>query len=184
MCHEPQKRLARGDLSCLAEFGRKLALPRPHARAPLGERGTGTDPFPHGSTVAVLSVLGWQGGCAPMPIAGAGNSAVFALDGTPRLVPCLRPGNSGWLDTGKVHYSPTARELSAATGARGLPLPAYSPDLKPIEACSSKSTESLRSCTARTKSKLYNALAKALALVTEADIRGWVEHCGYVFSLK
>ena len=41
-----------------------------------------------------------------------------------------------------------------------------------------------RSFKARTQRKLTHALAKALTLVTETDIRGWFEHCGYVSSLK
>ncbi len=119
-----------------------------------------------------------------MTIAGAVNSEVFALYVEPLLVPGLRPGNLVLLDNVKFHYSPRAIELMEAAGAGVVHIPAYSPDLNPIEECISKLKETLRSFKARTKRKLSNALAKALALVTEGDIRGWFEHCGYVFSLK
>lgn len=172
------------DLIFLDEFGINLAMTRTHARAPLGERAKVTEPFHHGGNISVISALGVQGICAPMTIEGAVNSEVFALYVEHLLVPCLRPGHLVLLDNVKFHYAPKAIELLEAAGAEVLHIPAYSPDLNPIEECISKIKETLRSLKARTKRKLSNALAKAIALVTEDDIRGWFEHCGYIFSLK
>jgi len=159
-------------------------MTRTHARAPMGERVKVIEPFKHGRNISVLSALGVQGVCAPMTIEGAVNSEVFEQYVKHLLVPCLRPGTLVLLDNVKFHYAPKAIELIEAAGASVLHLPAYSPDLNPIEECISKIKESLRSLKARTKRKLYTALAKALAVVTEDDIRGWFEHCGYVFSFK
>lgn len=172
------------DLIFLDEFGINLAMTRTHARAPVGERVNVTEPFHHGSNISVISAIGVHGVCAPLTIEGAVNSEVFGLYVEHLLVPCLRPGNLVLLDNVKFHYSPRAIELIEAAGARVLHLPAYSPDFNPIEECISKIKETLRSFKARTKRKLSNALAKALALVTQSDIRGWFEHCGYLFSLK
>ena len=172
------------DLIFLDEFGINLALTRTHARAPIGEWAQVTEPFPQGGNISVISAMGLGGVCAPLTIEGAVNSEVFALYVEHLLVPCLRPGHIVLLDNVKFHYAPKAIELIEAAGAEVLHLPAYSPDLNPIEECISKIKETLRSLKARTKRKLSNALAKALALVTEGDIRGWFEHCGYVFSLK
>src|SRR5262245_21742184 len=110
-------------------------------------------------------------------IEGAVNSEVFELYVKHLLVPSLRPGNIVLLDNVKFHYAPHALELIEAAGARVLRLPAYSPDFNPIEGCISKLKTTLRSFKARTKRNLTNALAKAIALVTEDDIRGWFEHC-------
>ena len=176
--------MAVADLIFLDEFGVNLAMTRTHARAPIGERAKVTEPFHHGSNISVISAMGVQGVCAPMTIEGAVNSEVFALYVEHLLVPCLSPGQLVVLDNVKFHYSPKAIELIEAAGAEVLHIPAYSPDLNPIEECISKIKETLRSLKARTKRKLSNALAKAIALVTEDDIRGWFEHCGYVFSLK
>jgi transposase len=172
------------DLIFLDEFGINLVMTRTHARAPLGERATVTEPFHHGSNISVISALGVHGVCAPLTLEGAINSEVFELYVRHLLVPCLRPGNIVLLDNVKFHYAPKAIELIEAAGARVLHLPAYSPDFNPIEGCISKLKTALRSLKARTKRKLTNALAKALALVTEDDIRGWFAHCGYVFSLN
>ncbi len=176
--------MAGEDVIFLDEFGITLAMPRPHARAPRGARAKVTQPFPHGRTLSVMSALGRQGLGAPLTSAGAVNSAVFALDGEPLLVPCVRPGPLVVLDTVTCPYAPQAIELREAAGAAVWPIPAYSPDLNPLEEGIAKLTETLRSLTARTKRKLSTALAKALAVVTEADIRGWFEQCGYIFSLK
>jgi transposase len=172
------------DLIFLDEFGINLVMPRTHARAPLGERATVTEPFPHGSNISVISALGVHGVCAPLTLEGAINSEVFELYVRHLLVPCLRPGNIVLRDNVKFHYAPKAIELIEAAGTRVLHLPASSPDFNPIEGCISKLKTALRSLKARTKRKLTNALAKALALVTEDDIRGWFAHCGYVFSLN
>src|SRR5262249_23600607 len=100
------------------------------------------------------------------------------------LVPVLRSGDIVLLDNVKFHYSERAISLIEAAGAKVLYLPAYSPDFNPIEECISKIKHILRSLKARTKRKLYNALAKAIEKVTDQDILGWFKHCGYASSLN
>jgi len=159
-------------------------MTRTHARAPIGRRVKATEPFNGGNHLSVISAMGLHAVCAPMTIEGAVNSEVFDLYVEHLLLPCLSPGKIVLLDNLKFHYSPKAMELIEAAGARVLYIPAYSPDLNPIEEGISKLKATLRSFKTRTKRKLYNALTKAIGLVTEGDIRGCFEHCGYVFSLK
>jgi len=172
------------DLIFLDEFGIHLAMTRSHARAPRGQRAHVTEAFTRGTNISVISALGLHGVCAPMAIEGAFNSEVFDVYVAQMLVPNLRPGKIVLLDRVKFHYSPRAIALIEAAGASVVHIPAYSPDFNPIEECISKIKEVLRSVKARTQRKLYNALAKAIALVTVDDIRGWFEHCGYVYSVK
>ena len=183
-CPEQHQRLALADRIVLDECGIPLALTRPPARAPSGERAHGTAPFPHGRHLSVIRARGWHGVCAPLTLAGAVNSAGLARYGAPRLVPGLRPGTLVVLDHVTCPYAPRASELREAAGAGVVHIPAYSPALTPLEEGSAKRTETLRSFKARTKRKRSHALAQALALGTAGDIRGWCEHCGYVFSLK
>ncbi|MFZ0256328.1 MAG: transposase [Gammaproteobacteria bacterium] len=61
-------------------------------------------------------------------------------------------------------------------------MPAYSPDLSPIEVCWSKVKQSLRSAGARSFQSLQKALKKALEAITEHDIKGWFQHCGYCIA--
>ncbi len=58
-------------------------------------------------------------------------------------------------------------------------LPAYSPDLNPIERLFSKLKAWLRSAAARTVDELIGAMGDALRAVRLADIRGWFAHSGY-----
>ena len=111
------------DLIFLDDFGITLTMTRPHARAPLGERVRVSEPFPHGSTISVLSAMGVHGVCAPLMIEGAVNSEGFAVYVPHLLAPGLRPGPIVLLDHVKFPYAPKAIELLEAAGARGLYLP-------------------------------------------------------------
>lgn len=159
-------------------------MTRTYARAPIGQRARVSEPFNPGVKLSVISALSLGGVCAPMTIEGAFNSEIFAQYVEHMLLPCLRAGTIIVLDNIKFHYCPRAISLLEAAGVKVLYLPAYSPDFNPIEECISKIKAALRSFKARTKRKLYKALAKAIAMVTETDILGWFKHCGYVFSLK
>ena len=49
------------------------------------------------------------------------------------LLPALPPGSGSVLDNARFHQSPTTAALAAAAGCQLLFLPAYWPDLNPIE---------------------------------------------------
>ena len=172
------------DLIFLDEFGINLAMTRTHARAPIGQRAVVSEPFNPGTKLSVISALSLSGVEAPLMIEGAFNSEIFDLYVEQMLLSSLRAGTKLILDNIKFHSSPRAIALIEAAGVKVLYLPAYSPDFNPIEECISKIKAALRRLKARTPRKLYNTLAKAIALVTENDIIGWFKHCGYVFSLK
>jgi len=159
-------------------------MTRTRARSPKGRRAETLEPFNRGQNISTITALGLGGVCAPMMMEGAINTEVFNLYVEHLLVPALRLGDMGLLDHGKFHYAERAISLIKAAGARVLHIPAYSPDFNPIEECISKIKEILRSLKARTKRKLYNALAQAIEKVTASDILGWFKHCGYVFSLN
>ena len=159
-------------------------MTRTRARSPKGRRAETVEPFHRGQNISTIAALGLRGVCAPLMIEGAINTEVFDLYVEHMLVPALRVGDIVLLDNVKFHYSERAISLIKTAGAKVLPIPAYSPDFNPIEECISKIKESLRSLKARTKRKLYNALAKAIEKVTASDILGWFKHCAYVFSLN
>ena len=58
-------------------------------------------------------------------------------------------------------------------------LPAYSPDLNPIEEAFAKIKNLLRKGAARSKEALVEAIGAALSAVSAADARGFFEHAGY-----
>ena len=143
-----------------------------------------TEPCKYGRHMSVISALAWRGVLAPRTIAGAVNSEVFALYVEHLLAPELRADDLVFLDNVKFHYSARAVSLIEATGARVAYLPAYAPDLDPIEECIAQLKTILRTLKARTQRTLSTALKYALAQVTTEDIRGWFKHCGYTYSLN
>ena len=67
------------------------------------------------------------------------------------LAPSLRPWQVVVMDTLSSHKGPRVRELAEARGCELLYLPAYSPDLNPIEDAFAKLKALLRRTGARTR---------------------------------
>ena len=71
------------------------------------------------------------------------------------------------------------REAIEACGASLLYLPAYSPDLNPIELAFSKLKRLLRSAAARTVDALWHAIGPLLTRFTPDECARYLRHCGY-----
>ncbi len=84
------------------------------------------------------------------------------------------------MDNLSVHKSKRVRELIEQRGCELWFLPAYSPDLNPIEEAFSKAKGILRKAKARTLQALFEATARALSALGEEDARGFFGHCGYL----
>ena len=95
------------------------------------------------------------------------------------LAPSLHSGQIVIMDNLSIHQGERVRQAIEAKGCQLLFLPAYSPDLSPIEEAFSKLKAYLRRVGARTHEALFEALAAALLTVTAADAPGWFTHCGY-----
>ena len=87
-----------------------------------------------------------------------------------------------------VHYRSSQAEAQAtvaairAAGATVEYLPAYSPDLNPIEKMWSKIKAVLRALKARTSRALNAAIRKAFRSVTPDDALSWFASCGYTLT--
>jgi transposase len=97
------------------------------------------------------------------------------------LCPTLRGGDVVIMDNLSPHKNDRTLALIEQLGATVCFLPAYSPDLNPIEKMWSKVKQFLRSAEARTWEALLAAIAAALATVTPQDAANWFAHCGYSF---
>jgi transposase len=162
------------------ESGINLAMTRLYGRAPRGARVLGSAPQNYGPNVTLLGALSCTGLEAVMMIEGATDSDVFRAYVREVLCPTLCEGDIVIADNLSAHKAAGVQEAIAATGARMLYLPPYSPDLNPIEQCWSKIKAFLRAAKARTREALDTAVACALATVTESDARAWFAHSGYV----
>lgn len=83
------------------------------------------------------------------------------------------------MDILAAHKVAGVRAPIAATGARLLYLPPYSPDFNPIEQAWSKIKQLLRSAKARSVAALEQAIAEALAAITPENASAWFAHCNY-----
>jgi len=154
-------------------------MSRACARAPRGERAVVIEPFETGGNISVIGALKVGGVRVQMMIEGSIDGQVLGLYVQHFLAPQLEPGDIVIWDNVPAHKCGNVLSLIEATGARVEPLPAYSPDFNPKEECISKVKAELKRVKADTKRKLQNALKRAYAKVTLADIRGWLQHCGY-----
>ncbi len=157
-------------------------MTRLYGRAPVGERVIGSVPQNYGQNVTVLGTLGVQGLDAVMTVDGATDAEVFRTYVKRVLGPTLMPGDVVVMDNLQAHKAAGVQQALARRGARRLYLPAYSPDLSPIELCWAKLKTALRRAKARTRAALDTAIAEALPTISHTDVWGWFKHCGYTLQ--
>lgn len=161
------------------ECSTNIALVPRYARAPKGERAFGKAPRNWGPNVTLISSITLGGMGASLSIEGSADRESFSLYLEEVLCPALRRGQIVVMDNLSVHKSRYVRELIERRGCELWFLPAYSPDLNPIEEAFSKAKGILKKAKARTLQALFEATARALSAVGEEDARGFFGHCGY-----
>jgi transposase len=154
-------------------------MTRRYARAPRGERAVGSAPRNHGPNVTLVTALTPAGIGPALVVAGPADRPAFELYVRELLAPSLRPGQAVVLDNLSVHKGEAIRAAVEAAGGRLLFLPAYSPDLNPIEQALAKVKALLRRLQARTFDALVTAIGQAIDAVTPGDARGFFAHCGF-----
>jgi len=117
-----------------------------------------------------------------MSIDSATGGEVFLAYVANVLVPALRPGDIVILDNLGAHKNAAVEAAIRAAGATVEYLPAYSPDLNPIEKMWSKIKAVLRALKARTSRALNAAIRKAFRSVTPDDALSWFASCGYTLK--
>ena len=160
----------------LTDMGRR------YGRSLRGQRATAKIPFGNWKRLSVLSALGIEGVLATMSIADAIDGATFAAYLEQVLLPVLRERKTDAvlvMDNLRPHKTPDVRAVLDQSGFAYRYLPAYSPDLSPIEPAWAKMKSYLRRVGARTVEALEQALAPALDSITAQDAAGCFRHCGY-----
>jgi transposase len=163
------------------ESGASTAMDRTYGRAPSGVRVDGPVPHGHWKVVTLTAAVRLDGvpESACLAFGGATDSAWFEAYVEHCLVPALRPGDIVVMDNLACHKAAEVGRLIGAAGAEVRYLPAYSPDLNPIERLFSKLKEALRRAAARTVDALIEAMGDALRSVSLSDILGWFGQSGY-----
>ena len=156
-------------------------MTRLRGRAPRGQRVHGSAPHGHWHVTTLLGALRLDGSTACLAVEGATDAEIFATYVREVLGPTLKRGDVVIMDNLPPHQDAASLEIIAQRGAAVRFLPAYSPDLNPIEKMWSKVKGVLRSLEARTQPALHQAIGQALSKITPQDAMNWFASCGYSF---
>ena len=169
----------RARLVFIDETGLNTKMARRYGRAPRRERCVAAVPHGHWQTSTFIAALRHDGLGAPFLIEGAVNAEVFTAYLQEVLCPELKPDDIVILDNLSTHKIPRVAELIAGRGATVRYLPAYSPDLNPIEMAFAKLKAQLRHAAARSLADLQLAVARSRATFTPAHCQGFFRHAQY-----
>jgi len=164
------------------ETSTNTKLTRLRGRASKGVRLPGAVPHGHWTNQTFIAGLRSHGLTAPWIIPGAMDRAAFDTYVETQLAPTLVAGDIVILDNLKVHHSTRAAASLAERGAWFLFLPAYSPDLNPIEMAFSKLKAHLRAAGATTYDALWRAVGNICDLFDPTECWNYFKHAGYAYN--
>jgi transposase len=162
------------------EMGLHTSLAPLYGYAPKGERLCPKVPRNRGKNTTLLASMTLLGGMGEtMAVESSTDRGVFEAYVEHALAPTLEAGRMVIMDNLPAHKPARVRELIEQRGCELIYLPAYSPELNPIEEAFSKIKGLLRRAGARTKEALLEVLGEALSAVSAQDAKGYFEHVGY-----
>ena len=136
-------------------------------------------PHSHYKTVTLVAGLRLRGLSAARTFDGPINAALFEDWVETCLVPTLSPGEIVVMDNLPAHKGPRVKQLIEAAGAELRYLPAYSPDMNPIEKAFSKLKAFLRKIAERTVAGLLRALETCAEIFKPSECTNYFKSCGY-----
>lgn len=152
---------------------------RLRGRSRKGERLPAAAPFGRWGTHTFIAGLRCHGLSAPWGIDGPLTRSAFDTYVETQLAPSLARGDVVILDNLAVHKSAKAAACLKRRGAWFLFLPAYSPDLNPIEQAFSKLKAHLRKAGARTLDALWQAIGDICDLFEPQECWNYLKAAGY-----
>ena len=152
--------------------GRSLRGTRLHAKVPHG----------HWKTLTFVAALRSDRIDAPCVFDHPINAASFLAWVQQALVPTLKPGDVVVMDNLSSHKNAAVRAAIRAAGAKLFFLPAYSPDLNPIEQMFSKLKTLLRKAAERTVDETWKRIGSLLGEFTPDECGNYLTAAGYVAS--
>ena len=147
--------------------------------APRGERYKAEAPFGNWKTQTFIAGLRCHGLVAPWIVDKAMNRQIFEIYVETQLAPTLSERDIVIMDNVAFHKSEKAEALIRDRGAWILFLPAYSPDLNPIEMALSKLKTLLRKYAARSFGAICEAAGEICDLFTPQECRNFFKAAGY-----
>jgi len=161
------------------ETAASTKMVRLRGRCPRGERLIGSVPHGHWKTITLVAGLRRDAVVAPFVIDGPMNGRVFLTYVERCLAPTLDQGDIVIMDNLPTHKVAGVTEAIEAADAMAIYLPAYSPDLNPIEQVFSKLKALLRKAAERTIPGLWRRIRSILRTVSKKECLNFFRHAGY-----
>lgn len=175
---EHQATLPVEKLVFIDESGFRTNLTRAYGWAPTGEKPTLLAPK-YGKNTTIVGAIALDGVRAMHAVEGKFDGPRFVAYLDEVLGPTLNDGDIVVMDGPRLHRVAGVAEALAKHGATPLYLPAYSPELNPIEMCWSVMKAWIRQWTPRKTDRLLKYIQDAWAQVTEELCAAWIRHSGY-----
>ena len=156
------------------------SMVRLRGRCPRGERLIGYAPQGHWKIITFVAGLRQRAIVAPFVLEGAMNGLMFVAYIKECVAPTLKRGDIVIIDNASIHKVAGVKEAIEAAGASLRYLPAYSPDLNPIEPAFSKFKAHLRKAAERTIPGLVRRIRRVVSGFTSQECRNFFQHAGYV----
>lgn len=174
-----QPRLEAPRLVFIDETAVTTKMVRHYGRSPRGQRLVGMVPHGHWKTLTLIAALRIDDLTAPYVVDGAIDGPSFLAYIEQVLAPTLKKGDIVFMDNLPTHKIDGVREAIEAAGAKVRYLPAYSPDLNPIELAFSKLKAALRTGAARTVKALWKLIGKLVKMFAPDECANYFRHAGY-----
>jgi transposase len=163
----------------LDETGATTNMVRRHGWSQRGERPVDAAPHGHWRTTTFVAGLRSTGFVAPLVLDGPMAGEIFRAYVQQFLAPALAPGDVVVMDNLAAHKVAGVREAIEAAGASVMPLPAYSPDLNPIEQAFARLKAGLRKAGARTRDALWTTIGRLLDSFGPHECSNYLANSGY-----
>lgn len=152
---------------------------RPRGRCLRGQRLIAKVPHAHWITSTFVAALRSDALTAPCIFDGPINGDCFKAYVEQCLAPTLRPGDIVVMDNLGSHKSAEIQAAIAARGASLRYLPAYSPDLNPIEMVFAKLKARLRRAAERSIDALWHRVGALLRDFSHEECAAYFKAAGY-----
>ena len=162
----------------LDESGVNTDMSRRYGRAIGGERSVDKVPLNTPTNTTILSSIRLNGETAYTTYSGGTTRAKFLDYLKNVLIPTLHKGDIVIMDNMRTHHVKEVQFLLHDANIKLLFLPAYSPDLNPIENMWSKIKAILRKLKIRSLSLLPQGIAEAFSQIHPSDCAGWFSAAG------
>lgn len=146
---------------------------------PRGQRLDARVPYGHWKTLTFIAALRHDRIDAPWVIDGPINGDIFTIYVKQILAPTLAKGDVVILDNLGSHKGKAARAAIRAAGAHMIFLPAYSPDLNPIEQVFAKLKHLMRNASPRTVEETWRKAGQLLDLFAPYECANYLRNSGY-----